>query len=98
VIKICHRDPKFSYDCLYLIGVYGYENSTFTILGQQNESEIISLTLNRPQIVFGADPVALKYFSVLPASSVDDITISVTSLTTGEFSQFAKKNNPKIKK
>ena len=82
-VKISHRDPKFCYDCVYLIGVFGYQNSTYTLLGGLSESQIISLTLNRPQFIFGAPSDKMKYFSVFPSTSVDDISISATSLSSG---------------
>jgi hypothetical protein len=82
-ILIDYSDHLFCVDCIYIIGVFSYRNSSYTLLVTNTHDAIINLIPNRPQIVHIRDTThtptaALRYFKLLSHISYEDITVSVT--------------------
>ena len=95
-IKITYEDVQYCSDCDYVISVYGYGNSTYTLLVTEQEDYIVKLVQNRPQIASidaHAPSNNLMYFSVPVESSLADTTVSVTVLNTGSLQLFAQQYN-----
>ena len=89
-MSLNYADPNFCYDCSYVLGVYSYRNSTFTILMTDSEEAIVSLSRNRPQRV-SLQQDGLRYFTAHTASSTEDITLSVTTLGSGSVKIYMQK-------
>ena len=66
----------------YVIGVYGYRNSSYTLLVTESEASIIQLADNRPQMMTLTQDKK-KYFSTEIHTSADDVMISLSPLGTG---------------
>lgn len=82
-VTVTYEDAHYCVDCDYLVGVYGYHNSTYTLMVTDQEDTIIKLVQNRPQIAaIGARDGTLLFSSVI-ASSAADMTVTLTSLGTG---------------
>lgn len=81
-IAIDYLDPDFCYDCVYIVGVYGYRNSSFTLLVTEKQDTVIKMANNRPQTM-NVTVNGLKYFSAQTTSSADDMTFTLTPLDTG---------------
>lgn len=99
IISITYLDPKFCYDCTYIVGVYGFKNSSYTISVTENEDLVLRLLLNHPQKVLVDQSLnisrnnGIRYFSIVPPNSIDNIIISITSLTYGFADIFAQVYN-----
>jgi hypothetical protein len=83
ILNIDYTDAKFCSSCVYVIGVYGYRNTTFTLLVTESEDTVVRLVTNRPQIASLGDLGDIRYFSTSLHTSADDITFSLTPLDTG---------------
>ena len=92
-IKITYEDTHYCSDCDYIISVYGYGNSTYTLLVTEQEDYIVKLVQNRPQVASMDVHTNLMYFSVPVESSVADTTIAVTMMNTGSLHLFAQEYN-----
>ena len=92
-IKITYEDYQYCFDCEYLIGVFGYSNSTYTLLVTDQEESVVKLVQNRPQIASIKKAGDIMYFSVVIESSSADTTISLTSLNTGYAELYAQVYN-----
>ena len=91
ILKILYTDRNYCYNCEYIIGVYGYSNSTYSLMLSESEATVISLVMNRPQAMTTTGST-IKYFSVALANSADDVTITLTS-TSGSGDIFLKVYN-----
>jgi hypothetical protein len=80
---VTYEDPHYCTDCDYVIGVYGYHNSTYTLMVTDQEDAIIKLVQNRPQIAAIGKKDGTLYFSAVISSSASDMTVTLTSLGTG---------------
>jgi hypothetical protein len=47
-VQISYDDPHFCYDCDYIVGVYGYKNSTFSLLVTASDDAVAQLLPNHP--------------------------------------------------
>ncbi len=83
-VAISYDDPKYCFDCEYVLGIEGFRNSTYTLLAVADTASVIRLSQNRPQSMTLFEG-QVQYFSTLFMSSVDDITLSLTSLNTGAY-------------
>ena len=83
VVSLTYEDPHYCADCDYIIGVYGYANSTYTLMVTDQEDGIVKLVQNRPQIAAIGAKDGMLYFSSVVASSNSDMTVTLTSLDTG---------------
>lgn len=81
-ISIAYDDKDFCSDCEYLIGVTGYTNATFTLSVVSKSASIIRLRPNRPQNAELNIHETMHFSSELPSTTAD-VTISVTSISTG---------------
>jgi len=92
---------KYCYNCDYIVGIYGYLNSTFSMLATDSVDSIIRLANNVPQVftmpesptispvpVLGA--FGRQYFSAAVATSADDMLITLTPLIFGTVSVFVQ--------
>jgi hypothetical protein len=79
-LTISHNDPKFCYDCVYTIGVFGYRNSTFTILSSAKRDAVVNLIQGRPQRGHVASGGS-RFYSFFKSSSSEDMEISLTVLS-----------------
>lgn len=78
--QVMPSDPNFCNDCNYLIGVYGWSNTSFTITAVVEKMFIIPLSQGRPQ----SGNVAkqdMRYFSIALGNSAEDLNVMVTTLT-----------------
>lgn len=50
-VSIDYSDENFCSDCLYIIGVYAYENATYTLTASTNKAAVLSLRPSKPQLV-----------------------------------------------
>lgn len=82
-VTVTYEDPQYCVDCDYLVGVYGYHNSTYTLMVTDQEDTIIKLVQNRPQIASIGAKDGILFFSAVIASSTADMTVTLTSLGTG---------------
>jgi hypothetical protein len=82
-VTVTYEDPHYCTDCDYVIGVYGYHNSTYTLMVTDQEDAIIKLVQNRPQIAAIGKKDGTLYFSAVISSSASDMTVTLTSLGTG---------------
>jgi hypothetical protein len=82
VIAIDYDDENFCSNCEYLIGVTGYTNATFTLTLTAHTASIIRLKPNRPQNA-QLDAGDRMYFSTEIMTTTSNITISLTSVSTG---------------
>jgi hypothetical protein len=89
-LSLNYADPKFCYDCSYIVGVYSYRNATYTLMMTDTEEAVITLSRNRPQHVSMLQD-GLRYFTASSASSTEDITVSVTTLGSGTVKIYMQK-------
>lgn len=82
-VTVTYEDPHFCVDCDYIIGVYGYHNSTYTLMATDQEDAIIKLVQNRPQVAAIGERDGTLFFSAVIASSAADMTVTLTSIGTG---------------
>ena len=68
--------------CTYVVGVYGYKNSSFTIMVTTSTASIVKLKPNIPQVI-AMEKNQASYFSSLLASSAADTTVTLTALNSG---------------
>ena len=92
-IHIDSSDENYCAQCEYLVAVYGYSNSTYTLLASDIEEAVIRLVPNRPQVAEIAARSNVLYFSALITSSVADITIALTPLNNGEADLYVQVSN-----
>eukprot|EP00981_Chlorochromonas_danica_P002257 scaffold437_cov168-Ochromonas_danica.AAC.74 len=81
-LTIDYDSDGYCTDCLYLLGVYGFRNSTYSLLLTLQEAAIVRLVSGRPQqgsLEAGND----MYYSTNIVSSLADVTLTLTSLNTG---------------
>lgn len=64
--------------------MYGYHNSTYTLMVTDTEDSIIKLVQNRPQIAAINARDGTLFFSAVIASSIADTTVTLTSLDNGQ--------------
>eukprot|EP01038_Epipyxis_sp_PR26KG_P008213 gene8213-11113_t len=83
VIQITYMDSNFCVDCEYIVGVYGFKNSTCTLLVSSKEDSLIYLAANRPQRSSIDKSGKLKYFGAMIGTSLTRIGVSLTPLNTG---------------
>ena len=81
-ISISYTDKNFCFDCDYIIAVYGYKNTTYTLLVTSAETDVVRLIRNRPQTAIGIAG-GKKYFRVAFGSSTEDMSVSLTVADTG---------------
>lgn len=79
---IAYKQNVYLPQCTYIVGVYGYKNSTFTIMALTSAASIVKLKPNVPQVI-SVERNQAAYFSSLLASSAADTTVTVTSLNSG---------------
>jgi hypothetical protein len=84
-LSISYEDPKFCFDCEYIIGVEGFRNSTYTLLATANKASVVRLSASRPQTMSIDESGGVQYFSTAFLSSVADMTVSLTPLNTGGY-------------
>ena len=46
-VQIEYDDPNFCSDCTYVVGVFGYMNSSYTILAVTSINQVIRLTVSK---------------------------------------------------
>ena len=83
VLHINYDDKDFCYNCDYIIGVFGYKNSSYTLLTVTSE-DVMTKLLPNIALEVASEVGGTKYFSVGALNSADDILFSVTSLDNGE--------------
>jgi hypothetical protein len=96
----CSRKPAMQVDVVkmrmapapyeYIIAVYGFRNSTYTIQGRSSDDSIVSLDQGLPQ---GGEVDALgwRYYSILTPAYTGGILRVVTSTREGEIKLYANK-------
>jgi hypothetical protein len=72
----------YCYDCDYVVGVYGYKNTTFTLTALDSPDTIVRLAGGRP-VVFSLAAGRTQYFSAETATSADDLLVALTPLDSG---------------
>jgi hypothetical protein len=82
-VSVTYEDAHYCTGCDYIVGVYGYHNSTYTLLATDTEDSIIKLVQNRPQVAAIGARDGTLFFSSVISSSAADMTVSLTSLGTG---------------
>ena len=81
MITIDYSDKHYCSGCQYIVGVYGYRNTSFALLVTAHADTVVKAIPNTPlEIVAPLD--AVRYFSVSPSSSADDVVFIVTSQDT----------------
>lgn len=78
-LSVSYRDPNYCYDCYFIIGVFSYSNTTYTLLVTSSEATVVRLKLNIPQF-FALSPNKIQYFSFEIGNSLDDLSLSLSSL------------------
>lgn len=102
-LTIKYSDPSFCVSCFYILGIYGFKNSTYNLLVTETQDQLITLFFNRPQNVYLASNSsskqndAIKYFCITPSNSVDDILLSITILSSGFADMFVNIYNASAK-
>lgn len=85
-ININYYDDRatFCTNCEYIVGIYGYKNTSFSLLITDTPDATIRLSNNIPQ-VFSAASVhgTVQYFSAMTSTSADDLLVTITPLDTG---------------
>jgi len=69
----CHA--PYDGHCYYYIGVYGYANSTFTIVASYTDAEPVQLTIGQPQAGHVSQQTYAQFQVVVPANSGDDLQV-----------------------
>ena len=89
VINIDYSDKHYCSGCQFVVGVYGYRNTSFALLVTTQTDTVVRALPNVPlQVVAPLD--AIRYFSVIPASSADDVVFTVTSQDTSEQAMYVQ--------
>jgi len=86
---ILYDDPQYCWNCEYFVGVYGYKNSTFTLLVSTTSSSVVKLKPNSPQLI-AVSALQIKYFTALLASSAADTTVTITEMNSGSADLFVQ--------
>lgn len=89
VVQISYDDPHFCSDCNYIVGVYGYINSTYSLLISSSDDMVAQLLPNHPLEVVAAVG-AVKYFNIGVLNSADSILFVVTPLDSGRENLFVQ--------
>lgn len=82
-VSFDYTDRNYCFNCEYIIGVYGYTNSTYTLMGTTARDTVIKLTQNRPQVAAIEFQGDMLYFSCIISSSEADMSVTLTSLDSG---------------
>lgn len=90
LIKIPYTDAHFCSDCFFVIGVYGFRNCSYLISAAEKEDQLLKLVLTRSQRVVVSGTPTSRFFSLTPPNTVDDVTVTVTPLTSGFADIFVK--------
>lgn len=93
IIRIDYTDPNFCSECVYIVGVYGYRNASFTVMATDTTDTVIRLVTNRPQIASLPSAGNIGYFTATLRTSAEDITFSLTSLDTGYADMYVQAYN-----
>ena len=88
-ITIDYSDKHYCSGCQFVVGVYGYRNTSFTLLVTAHADTVVRALPNVPlEVVAPLD--AVRYFSVSPASSADDVVFTVTSQDTSDQAMYVQ--------
>mmetsp|Transcript_3149 Transcript_3149/g.4876 ORF Transcript_3149/g.4876 Transcript_3149/m.4876 type:complete len:2519 (-) Transcript_3149:278-7834(-) len=90
-VSFNYADENFCVDCTYVVGIYSYRNSSYTLLLTNTDDAVVSLVSNRPQLVHVRDVSKLRYFRVESGSSSEDVTVSVTNLGSAHLVMYMQK-------
>jgi hypothetical protein len=55
-LSINYADENFCSDCVYIIGVYAFQNATYTLLVSNSKAALVSLYPSRPQRITVTEP------------------------------------------
>ena len=83
LVTIKYDDKNFCYNCDYIIGVFGFKNSSYTLLASTADDVVTKLIPNAALEV-ASEVGGVKLFSVGTLNSVDDILFTVTPLDSGD--------------
>ena len=83
LVKINYDDKNFCYNCDYIIGVFGFKNSTYTLLASTADDVVTKLVPNSALEV-ASEVGGVKLFSVGTLNSADDVLFTVTPLDSGD--------------
>lgn len=78
-LSMDYTHPDYCTACLYLLGVNGFRNTTFTLLMTTAVDTVVRLVPSRPQNGELDITGELAYYSAPITSSVEDVTIALTS-------------------
>lgn len=85
---------KFCSNCEYIVGVFGYKNSSFSLLMNDSPETAIRLTNNIPQVFSAASTHGtVQYFSAVTSTSADDLLVTITPLDTGSADMYVQVYN-----
>ena len=87
VVTIRYDDSKFCYDCYYIIGIYGYKNSSYNLIVSSSEESIIHLPHDQA-IKLSLKAMQVRYCSYLITGSSEKLLLSLTTLDVGSADLF----------
>lgn len=92
-VRIDYLDANFCVDCDYIVGVYGFRNSTYSLLVTEAVDSVVRLSMNRQQVMSIPAAQEKRYFSIALATSLDDIMFTLTPLDTGYADMYVQQYN-----
>jgi hypothetical protein len=81
-VSINYADDHFCVDCTYVVGIYSFRNSSFTLMMTDTDNAIVTLTRNRPQIVHVVDASKVRYFRATSLTSSEDLTVTLSNMAS----------------
>jgi hypothetical protein len=99
IISIDYLDAHYCAQCDYLIGVYGFHNSSFSLIVSEREDAVLRLIPSLPlhiSVKLASDQSLTRYFIVDPPNSIDDVLISATPMTSGFVAIYAQVYNTSV--
>jgi len=80
IVEVLPSDPHFCFRCDYIVGVYGWANTSFTITAVVEDLFIIPLSQGRPQTGL-VDADGMRFYSAQLGNSAEDMRITLTLLS-----------------
>lgn len=88
-IVIRYDDSSFCSNCEFIVGVYGYQNSSYSLAFSSSEDEVVQLRHDRPMRL-SLRPSMLRYCAYIITGSSESVIVSLTSLDLGSADLFVR--------
>jgi len=86
-IRYDDTSDRFCFNCDYIVAVYGYRNSSYTLSYVSGEDAVIHLLPNKA-LKLSMQAMQLRYTAYQVAGSSENLLVSLTSLDTGSADLF----------